>query len=49
MVSNSVAIPDERMVTDILAVTFIKRTIIINSGAIDADMKIETEYYRFEN
>ena len=49
MVSTDLAIPDERMLTEILAVTFIKRTRIINSGAIDSDMKIETEYYRFEN
>ena len=43
MVSNDVAIPDESMVTEILAVTFIKRIRMINSGAIDTDMKIETE------
>ena len=41
IVSNDVAIPDERMVTEILAVKFIKRTRIINSGAIYANMKIE--------
>ena len=49
MVSTDLAIPDERMLTEILAVTFIKRKRIINSGAIDSDMKIEIEYYRFEN
>ena len=49
IISNDVAIPDERMVTEIIAVTFIKSTRIINSSAIDADMKIETEYFRFEN
>ena len=40
MVSNDVTIPDGRMTTEILAVTFIKRTKIINSGAIDTDMNM---------
>ena len=48
LMTNDLAVPDEKVVTEILTMTFIKTTRYINNGPVYTFTKMERDYNKFE-
>ena len=46
--TNDLAVPDKKVVTEILTMTFIKTTRYISNGPVYTFTKMERDYNRFE-